>query len=515
MGIDAILENGWPQGASVIPFIKELTKLTIGSLEKQNFPGRDSKIEWIHLLEWLARDQEAALQSVEAWRSSAGGPQERGPDKFERHVLIRLISNLLSKEEWEEMDKEHLSVAKRDEIKEKLPGLGAIAAEACEPLRRLLGNDGEALVGGLLLAPATEAVALKEEQLRNLYKAIAEHPANQARRTHEQALRELERMKANIAGIERRVKRCESQAGEFAAATIKAQLVLTSRKRPPGCCIKTKDECPDFKDSPEDIGAFAAREELEKQQQAAQAILEEEKEELVSLNQKLPLLTANENNLRQTSESLASDREELVKQAAQLTEQINQQKSVLDPAMARENIYISHKAEHDSLTEQIKKARANQIKIRKGRFTDRLELMEHYRAVLGAILKIDGSISFDKDGLLVLEAENRGAISSAAIEALKSLSFDLCVLFRSITGGGHHPRFLIHDSPKVADMSPVPYASIFDTVQKVEELAPGKPNFQYIITTTEPPPNSFIDSKFVILKLDASTKEGRLFTEDL
>ena len=43
----------------------------------------------------------------------------------------------------------------------------------------------------------------------------------------------------------------------------------------------------------------------------------------------------------------------------------------------------------------------------------------------------------------------------------------------------------------------------------------GRPNFQYIITTTEPPPEHLKTSGHIILPLDASTKEGQLFMEDL
>jgi hypothetical protein len=72
---------------------------------------------------------------------------------------------------------------------------------------------------------------------------------------------------------------------------------------------------------------------------------------------------------------------------------------------------------------------------------------------------------------------------------------------------------MIHDSPRVADMSIVPYEAIFEVAQKAETLGKGPPNFQYIITTTQSPPEELKD-RHVILELDASTPAGRLFKRD-
>ena len=83
----------------------------------------------------------------------------------------------------------------------------------------------------------------------------------------------------------------------------------------------------------------------------------------------------------------------------------------------------------------------------------------------------------------------------------------------SASGKSHHPRLLIHDSPRVADMSPVPYSAIFDLVAAAEGDGQGAVNFQYIITTTESPPEDLHD-KHLVLTLDASREDGLLFRRD-
>ncbi len=42
----------------------------------------------------------------------------------------------------------------------------------------------------------------------------------------------------------------------------------------------------------------------------------------------------------------------------------------------------------------------------------------------------------------------RGDLTSAAIETIKILTFDIAALIRSVEGRGFHPRFLVHDGPR-------------------------------------------------------------------
>ena len=55
---------------------------------------------------------------------------------------------------------------------------------------------------------------------------------------------------------------------------------------------------------------------------------------------------------------------------------------------------------------------------------------------------------------IALRVESRGDVTSAAIETIKLLAFDLAAVASSVQGNGFHPRFLVHDGPREADMSP-------------------------------------------------------------
>ena len=136
------------------------------------------------------------------------------------------------------------------------------------------------------------------------------------------------------------------------------------------------------------------------------------------------------------------------------------------------------------------------------------------RFVLGKM--VVGKIIDSKDNLLTKCLYNDAPCSSAAIDAALNVIFDLTVLTMGIQGKSRHPRFLIHDGPRVADVSTSIYHRYFEFAENLENRANGNPNFQYIITTTEPPPERFRDKKkYLCLELNAATPEGRLLKCDL
>ena len=519
--MDSILAHGWPDEAPVGPFLDELEALTVKKLAKDRFPGHRDEITWLHLLAWLARDQEASLQSVDSWRSTASGPQERPPSRLERHILIRLMADLLSPEEWQEMDAVKKNAAELKTLREQMPGIKAVADESCKPLLRFLKLDGDVISSDLVISNAANILEEDREQLRKVAETIEQHAFDLAQKNHEQALRELEQSKGQLVRKTRTYENLKSKVGELGGAIIKAKAVLEMRRPPPGYCAQKKDEikgkCDFYQDGVEDIASASLWADLEKQQQGILEQLEAEEVERAELEATLPLLMTNEDNTRTVAELASTQRDELLQHQERIQERISNYEPMFLSADERWRFYEAQMSRVNILGDENKEHRKRQSIIQDGHLMDRLDLGEHYRSVLSSLLgsKIDGHIKFDTNGQLVLDAENRSSLSSAAIEALKTISFDLASLFRSVGGAGHHPRFLIHDSPKVADMSPVPYAELFELALRVENQANGHPNFQYIITTTEPPPEFFKTSGHIILPLDASTKDGRLFMEDL
>ena len=126
-----------------------------------------------------------------------------------------------------------------------------------------------------------------------------------------------------------------------------------------------------------------------------------------------------------------------------------------------------------------------------------------------------GEVIEDKDVIYTRCIYKDAPCQSAAIDAALNVVFDLTVLVMAIQGRSTHPRFLVHDGPRVADISPAIYHRYFEFAEDLERRANDEPNFQYIITTTEPPPERFKKAPYLCLELDASKPQSRLLKCDL
>jgi len=94
------------------------------------------------------------------------------------------------------------------------------------------------------------------------------------------------------------------------------------------------------------------------------------------------------------------------------------------------------------------------------------------------------------------------------------LSFDVTCLAAIVYGLGHHPRFLMHDSPREGDMEGPLFRRLFEIVHELEKKfdPPGCASFQYIVTTTSEPPDHLADplGPYVVEMLDSTSDDGRL-----
>jgi hypothetical protein len=107
-----------------------------------------------------------------------------------------------------------------------------------------------------------------------------------------------------------------------------------------------------------------------------------------------------------------------------------------------------------------------------------------------------------------------GDRTTAAIESLKVLAFDLAVLCLSIEGATRVPAFLVHDSPREADLGLSIYHRLFRLATEIEAFGDA-PQFQYIVTTTTRPPEDLAAEPWLRLTLRGSPGTERLLQRDL
>ncbi len=115
-------------------------------------------------------------------------------------------------------------------------------------------------------------------------------------------------------------------------------------------------------------------------------------------------------------------------------------------------------------------------------------ISQKFSAIIRRLLGDDakGIVRLTGKGLEI-GVEAGGDRRTAAIQSLKVLAFDLACLCLSIEGRTRIPAFLIHDSPREADLGQTIYDEHFRLLRALEEELAGE-TFQYVITTTTRPP---------------------------
>ncbi|MCB1130732.1 MAG: hypothetical protein KDN05_06350 [Verrucomicrobiae bacterium] len=123
-----------------------------------------------------------------------------------------------------------------------------------------------------------------------------------------------------------------------------------------------------------------------------------------------------------------------------------------------------------------------------------------------------------QDRELDFKITKKGTMSGEAMETLAVLLGDLsCLVFNSLSEKSLLPGIMIHDSPREADLGLRLYHRFIRFVADLDQSfaeTTGCP-FQYILTTTTPPPESLKKADAVRLQLDAATEDGLLLRTDL
>src|SRR5581483_11791747 len=124
----------------------------------------------------------------------------------------------------------------------------------------------------------------------------------------------------------------------------------------------------------------------------------------------------------------------------------------------------------------------------------------------------DGSVSLNNRGL-TFSIVHGPLMSGEAVDTLSILLADIsCLVYNSFSKSSHLPGFLLHDSHREADLGLSCYNSFIRFVASLAEHFGTGDNcpFQYIVTTTTPPPKELHTLKYLKLRLNALKPEGLL-----
>lgn len=475
-------------------FTDALRQTFIAPLGVKQYPGSELDLDWQHLLQWLSRDQDARYADNLKWRAEG----EAGiPLNHEKTNLIRLILGHLGEIELKKQQEHSEALRERADLKNLLPKLQFARDRTISLLSQhfpdLAGKatDHEFRLEELKLATTRERDRLQElQRLLNSHDGMGEvlaaklEDAKESRNSVDGKLKQL-RDEIRRRKIQRSYRRNELSKEEY-----KRQLAtlgdidgkcsaLIELAHEVGCPLAPpidRDELQLAKfqqiaATTEQLDNFIAS--LEPQKDRLEAELANAEKELTAINKIV--------------EAKREDHQKARNRTSDELQAVQGRLTLLESALA-DTIDIRQKRDRQQVLDGEIKASSDELAdLRKSASQVLTTLSDDFSHVASHLTQseVRGSVSFHSESIDSTLAY-AGDMSSAALVTLRLLIFDLACLLGSARNTSGHPGFLLHDSPREADLSAAIYRRIFSLIAG----PPEKQSVQYIIATTEPPPES-------------------------
>lgn len=504
------------------PFLEAIEQNLLTSQVADLVPGRKQQhLAWRLALAWLTRDQECRFDQVLDWRSvhSDSGSPARGLNQTEKLEALRAFLKAMTPQEQSLRQ----SIASQDEQKTSLEQEVGHRRWETQRLRKALLDalavpDDELAQGdmgaSLLREKARQRLAELTGEESNTVGGTAIRDARQDYQSSSDALAELEkkaeRLSAEIDIIPSIIARIE---GEY--PTRKYALDEAESFPCPICEVPVDrvlaDKCSLSHKLP-DVEACKKR--LQKNREdyeQEKARLSDAKDTLAQLKREIALAKQKKEQAEaryKKLEETRSSKENAVYEARRLIDEVER----LD-LLIRQNQQATEQLQGvveniAGIRQQISASINQQSKI----FSD---LNEKLDAIIRILISEDASGSARLTGKgLELKVQMGGNRSTSAIDSLKVVAFDLAALCLSMEGKTQVPAFLVHDSPREADLGISLYERLFHFVHDLEGVTES-PAFQYIITTTTRPPKTLAKKPWLTMTLSGSPASERLLKRDL
>lgn len=496
---------------------------TLGdAVRVDQYPEPQDSRPWQYALAWLTRDQECRVDGIASWRHKDTGSRSpvRSASAEARLTVLRLaldVYDTQARERAERIERVEEQVTRADK------GATKVAAERDALVTALAGalsvDEGDVRPTSLANTLGLDDYKRRIRQLtRSRIAALRQPPPTDTPHVDDTRLQALE---ADLAEMQARL---ESEQSEVEA--LRAERALHAEQRPAldrRLSEAKHPTCP-WDGAPLDVEASKAACPLVKfdDADAAQADVDALKararkvsEKLAELEPQLATTAREHRRLRGQRDELERRVRQRHKSEAREQAQHDQKMSAawgatalaerlldtMERARRAEEVHHQLKADLDTLRSQENETRAAQDV---GAITTRFRDLIH--RVLGK--DAGGRVWLDGHGLHAEIDEH-----SVALNSLKVVLFDLAAMVCAAEGSAFLPAFLLHDSPREGDLDPSTYRRIFRAIHALAP-DPGTAPFQYIITTTSPPPEEMKES-LVRLQLASIPASERFYGVDL
>ena len=518
--IDEVLA-GEPPSGGFDEYMKAVG-LTAGRADEL-YPGEG----WRHLLPWLSRDQEARFGNLAQWREASSEGDNPQTKSIERHQLMRVMLGLLDLKEPRLRDAIERA---QDHLESGMTRIGRLESDLNGKLelahagaREVLGTDAPT-EAEVLQSRLESMIEVLREGLEELDKRPEKPAVIAAREKLNLAHDKLRDAQQELAQLPGKISEKETRRDDdlLIIRNLKTGNVEDPAREAGGWCPHTiqtaiDNECVGRPKVSKESATNIA--DLEKQAKAADVEISTLKKRQKDLQKQIPALETVQLNAKTAYDTAFKEATKDATVLARRAERAESVKRLFQQAANTAKDLESQKKLNTGFEKEIEQNKKDAANLR-GDFDDRLKLFSKdfadiIQATMGAI--VEATIAITADGF-VPHVTRKGELSGAALDTIKTLAFDLAAVVSSIEGRGDHPRFLIHDGPREGDMARVIYGRFFLYAVELEAAfpSPDEASFQYLITTTTPPPKDMRQGSRWMLEpvLDSRNKDKRLLKED-
>lgn len=513
----------------------------IDDLETGSVVRTGEPIQWGHLLAWCARDQEARFQNIFEWRSprsESEWPAFRFP-RADPLFVMRAVLGLFLPDELKGEEKLADALRRQEALTRELDELrrepqfriNRYSAELREQLRSVFPERDDIDT----LPPQTDTL---NPDLRRVSEMAVDTLRDQAKQVDgERAVvqEDIDSLGGAIQSIEARIRTLESlfqvsqAAGREAASglgELQHERDLVADKSEELCPfgkVKLKD-CLHVKERqalirPAIVHDAHVMEQLEAKRADEAA---RHKADLDALRSELEIERGKRRELQLKRDGLGVEargyREsgwQIERTRTLLLDWINRTRV---PAEFVELIRCQDALK--AVTDEIINLRGQLAQLLTQHTENRKRLETIFSGLVKSVLPsatYDGQVAL-ADGELSFRILHGTAMSGEAVETLSVLLADITgLVYHSVSERSRLPGFVIHDSPREADLGLRLYRGFLRLIAALEDhfKDPDTCPFQYILTTTTPPPEEMRCDELVRLRLDAARPDGLLFRRNI
>jgi len=496
-------------------------------------------IQWDHILAWASRDQEARFQNIHYWRSprsESETPAFRFPKEGALFVMRTAIGlfypdELKGEENLAKLQREKDQLEKDIEEKRREPQFRVNLYD--QELRRKLKSI-------LVDEPNIDSTPLTSGDLLPDLKQLSSRAVDEIKRASEGRRQERDALQTQIDEIGAEVRHFESELQRLdvifqlgAASSTEFDAARSARVNQLKELQKHEDAlCPFGNVLIRDCSYVIDRQRVLQisESQDLNAMREAENRRKAEIE----MIEDEKSKMRRVITKLGNDRAALQTKREAIGREIrSHEEAAADLIKTRESLELwTEKAQQESEYPELLRSKnrldevVTEIQNLETRLTTLLQKHDQNRQLLASIFSraVQAVLSQHYDGQVLLDNRELAfrithgpAMSGEAIETLCVLLSDFAsLIYNTVSETSHLPGILLHDSPREADLGLRIYRSFIRFVASVtEQLGNDKCPFQYILTTTTPPPEELRSAPSMKLTLNASKSTELLLRRNI